>query len=257
MIKVTRNFYPIGQGAFYHEELNLPDNQNINVIYDCGSFNKSCLINVIKDNFAGKMIDAVFISHLDNDHINCLDDLLKIARVRHVYFPIISSEEKVMNLFSVNKIFDYYFDEYIYSGKESFLNFIDSLSHDDHVINIINNPMKYRQYISDNGDYMSHDVKFIGVWKQNDINDLQYEEGKSMFEHTLSSSQDAFIDLCEAKYDVLWKYIVFNYETGILREKILNDLRKTFPTEENMNNDILKNLVYRDKNNLSKIKKIY
>ena len=80
---MIRTFHPIGQGAFYTEEFN-----NFTAVYDCGSETDLPLLHhEIRETFsAHQHINALFISHFDNDHINGLEYLLNYCRVEP-YFP--------------------------------------------------------------------------------------------------------------------------------------------------------------------------
>lgn len=88
---VTRSFLSVGQGAFYCEQFKMDiSNEKINIIYDCGSDNMEMVHEQIRNNFEkGEIIHAVFISHLDNDHINGLPYLLKYCKVKKIFFPLI------------------------------------------------------------------------------------------------------------------------------------------------------------------------
>lgn len=84
---VIRSFLPVGQGAFYLEQF-MFNEEKINIIYDCGS-NTDCKLveGQIRDNFEeGAKIHAVFLSHLDADHINGLPYLLKRCNVKKCFF---------------------------------------------------------------------------------------------------------------------------------------------------------------------------
>lgn len=69
--QLIRELHPVGQGAFFTETFNVLQPNNIYgsfcIAYDCGSIKNKNINNYIKTchiNF----IDALFISHLDNDH---------------------------------------------------------------------------------------------------------------------------------------------------------------------------------------------
>ncbi len=94
MMNITRTILPVGQGGFCVETFRLE--RDYHVIYDCGSLTD---VNIVKQHIRnyfvqGEKIDAVFISHLDNDHINGLPYLLKYCDVKRIYFPIITSGVK-------------------------------------------------------------------------------------------------------------------------------------------------------------------
>ncbi len=91
MFFIRRFILPVGQGAFYVERIN-----DINIVYDCGSTdNQAKIPSLIKECFARKKtIEAVFISHLDKDHINGVEELLKNCEVKRICFPLITEEMK-------------------------------------------------------------------------------------------------------------------------------------------------------------------
>lgn len=68
---MLRSFLPVGQGAFYFERFEY-DKDRINIIYDCGSLTDVSIVEEeIHSNFEkGEDIEVVFISHVDQDHIN-------------------------------------------------------------------------------------------------------------------------------------------------------------------------------------------
>ena len=80
-----RVLHPVGQGAFFTEQI-YDDSGNIifNVVYDCGekSTTKHLDIeieNTLHLNDKPEVIDMMFISHLDEDHINGLDYLVRLG----------------------------------------------------------------------------------------------------------------------------------------------------------------------------------
>ena len=80
-ITLKRIFHPIGQGAFFTEQLLDSSIGKIvaNVDYDCGSLStgiKSKIMHEIDESFKDKKsIDALFLSHFDDDHINYVEYL--------------------------------------------------------------------------------------------------------------------------------------------------------------------------------------
>ncbi|HEM3587985.1 TPA: MBL fold metallo-hydrolase, partial [Streptococcus suis] len=95
---VKREILPVGQGAFYLETLMLRGNE-YRVIYDCGSATDVTYVETqIKANLnKNEEIHAVFISHLDDDHMNGLEFLIQHCNVRHLFFPLITSETRELN----------------------------------------------------------------------------------------------------------------------------------------------------------------
>lgn len=94
---IKRSFLPVGQGAFYTEQFTY-DSQKVNVIYDCGSTTDIKKVEEqIENRFSkNEIINAVFLSHLDRDHINGLPYLLKYCIVKNLFFPLITKESKGM-----------------------------------------------------------------------------------------------------------------------------------------------------------------
>ena len=101
---VTRIQYPIGQGCFHAGSIHEGDAADHDVhgfhyVYDCGSDDRRALGEAI-DNYKNQTsrVDAVFVSHLDNDHVNGLDSLLSVVRVDTVYVPYVNEVALVLEL---------------------------------------------------------------------------------------------------------------------------------------------------------------
>ena len=97
-MELTRVIHPIGQGGFYTETF-IDDNgkEVFNAIYDCGSeTQKPTLIKKHVKEWIEvnpqRRINAVFVSHLHDDHINGLDDLLSTGRVNCLFLPQLTPE---------------------------------------------------------------------------------------------------------------------------------------------------------------------
>lgn len=128
---IEREFHPVGHGAFYSERYAYKDEEgktkHINVVYDCGS--KSMIANfetVVDCAFRkGEVIDAVFISHLHEDHINGIPRLIKRYKVKRIYFPLIM--EKELDLLKVRMLIDGvegFSREFIYSPSKAIKNIV-------------------------------------------------------------------------------------------------------------------------------------
>ena len=94
---MLRNFLPVGQGAFYCESFRCKNGKKINVVYDCGSSTDVKIVEYeIINNFKqGEVIHALFISRLDEDHVNGIPFLLKYCNVKNVFYTIISDKDKL------------------------------------------------------------------------------------------------------------------------------------------------------------------
>ena len=79
-LELTRVLHPIGQGGFYTETFNDSFNDVFKMAYDCGS--ETCsphdIISYLKKYIPKKKIniDAVFISHLHDDHSQITEQAL-------------------------------------------------------------------------------------------------------------------------------------------------------------------------------------
>ena len=94
-LKVERLQYGVGQGCFHGQEVtcdleNGKPKTTFRFVYDCGSTTKTAL-NWTIDHFTSKeknfSIDALFISHFENDHVNGVGELCTRANVKRIYVP--------------------------------------------------------------------------------------------------------------------------------------------------------------------------
>ncbi|OFO28724.1 hypothetical protein HMPREF3052_05425 [Neisseria sp. HMSC056A03] len=98
-IKMQRTFYPVGQGGFYSESFKT-ENNNFNVVYDCGSLSRG-VDKVISNSFdKNEDIDILFISHFDSDHVNKINILKNsVGKIKTVIMPLLFEEDKDFLLF--------------------------------------------------------------------------------------------------------------------------------------------------------------
>ena len=91
---MQRTFYPVGQGGFYSESFKT-ENNNFNVVYDCGSLSKG-VDKVVSNSFdKNEDVDILFISHFDSDHVNKIDILKNsVGKIKTVIMPLLSEEDK-------------------------------------------------------------------------------------------------------------------------------------------------------------------
>jgi len=91
---ISRIFYPIGQGAFYAEK-----HSNFTIVYDCGNWKKTNLSErVVRQSFTSSdVIDVLFISHFDWDHISRVGTLKDtVGKIKCVVLPLLHNKEKIL-----------------------------------------------------------------------------------------------------------------------------------------------------------------
>ena len=98
--KVTRTIQPVGQGGFYTEIFEIPNQKGeIStrcVVYDCGSATRAEPKKTIESALFDDKdldIDILFISHFDDDHVNGLAELSKKHRIKRIVIPQIHGYE--------------------------------------------------------------------------------------------------------------------------------------------------------------------
>ena len=93
--------FPIGQGCFHAGVIGLsdPNSEKIHYVYDCGSKKQSTLQNEI-DFYKTQtsLINSLFVSHFDFDHVSGLDRLLAAVKVKTVYVPYVDRPVIVIDL---------------------------------------------------------------------------------------------------------------------------------------------------------------
>lgn len=101
---ITRIQYPIGQGCFHvgsiQPSVTTEDSsQAFHYVYDCGSDDRDSLDTAI-ENYKNKTsrVDALFVSHLDRDHVNGIDQLCSAVKVDTVYVPHVNEEVLILEL---------------------------------------------------------------------------------------------------------------------------------------------------------------
>lgn len=101
---VERKFHRIGHGGFITEKIN----NSINIVYDCGSeigIGRTKLRQKIDNHFSqGERIEAVFISHYHEDHINELAYLMRRCNVQNMILPLLNPFDRILYLASQNII---------------------------------------------------------------------------------------------------------------------------------------------------------
>ena len=122
-VLMIRRILPVGQGAFYLERFyNHAGQPCFTIVYDCGAYPvKRYVKREIERNFKqGEIVNIVFISHLDADHLNGLMDLLKRCQVKCIVYPLLEDWEYQIS-WVVNKILskDEFVEAFITDAKEA------------------------------------------------------------------------------------------------------------------------------------------
>lgn len=95
-------FNPIGQGGFYTGRINVCSRRHnvFSFVYDCGSIsdrgNLTSSIQKFKKEIFGRKLDVLFLSHLDDDHVNGVIELLNGISCDKIYLPYLSPLERLI-----------------------------------------------------------------------------------------------------------------------------------------------------------------
>ena len=97
---IIRTIHPVGQGALYRESFYNSASERVRtVLYDCGSSPVSYVNTEIKSSFIdGDVIDLLFLSHFDYDHVSGLPELRKHCKIDMVVMPLFNSVQKMYML---------------------------------------------------------------------------------------------------------------------------------------------------------------
>lgn len=216
---MLRSFLPVGQGTFCREVFNLKDGRHT-IIYDCGSSTDQSIVKQqIRDEFkSGEVIDAVFISHLDEDHINGLPVLLQHCQVKNLFFPLVTTEDKVYlklkALLSVDK------KSFLYSFIENPYNAINSLR-------VYDAPRLNQVGTVDGENWNSVDARYISSG-ENVVNKLD-----SVLDKKIDWELIPFNFRQKKRIDEFKKAIadIFDYSTELIEKKI-EDIIDNYPNDK-------------------------
>jgi len=96
-MSIERTFFSVGQALFCREKVN-----NRTVMYDCGGQTEAIVIGVIDTEYPvgnTDVIDALYISHYDKDHINGVFHLLNRVKVNHLFLPMVSPLSRMLSFY--------------------------------------------------------------------------------------------------------------------------------------------------------------
>ena len=235
---ITRVFHPIGQGAFYSETYDTGTVQ-CNIVYDCGVMRKLKKANlVVEKSFkSGSVIDILFISHFDFDHISKIDELKKHFAIKTCVLPLLYQEQKeIMKAFyhSLNQtsMIDLIDHPQAYFGDETQIIYV--ISADD-------------QDKNDDND------------NRNPLSELSYDFQESHFKSQNSKSVDSGTKIKSGTRIAInedWNYVPYN----INYDKRNAELKKLFDTPQDgktLDFSKFKTSINYAINNRQQIKKIY
>ena len=106
---ILRYQHPVGQGCFHTGIISgncfrRSSTDDICYVYDCGALDQKVLrseIGLLSGEYSS--IDALFLSHLDYDHVSGLDYLLAKIKVQTVYIPYIDNILLILDLLESEK----------------------------------------------------------------------------------------------------------------------------------------------------------
>lgn len=92
---------PIGQGGFYSAAIKHSNLKDYTLVYDCGSLTDSGRLSDEISEFSREIgnrpLDLLVLSHLDADHVNGVDELLRATGgVADVFLPYLSPLERLI-----------------------------------------------------------------------------------------------------------------------------------------------------------------
>ena len=93
--KVTLTQHPVGQGGMMSGLLETPISR-FHWVYDCGSNQIDALKREIGNVVANGPVDALFLSHLDKDHVHGVETLLEATTVAEVVLPYLDPVDRLL-----------------------------------------------------------------------------------------------------------------------------------------------------------------
>lgn len=203
-----RTFHPVGQGAFYSER-----HSDFNIVYDCGTMSPKKARPVVEDAFKYKVVDILFISHFDKDHISSIPDLKKSAsKIKVVVLPLLNNQQR--NLL---------------------LNFYSKFSVD--LKNIINDPESY--FDSDTTivriQPTTNTFNFERQLDPRDLRELINNNSNESIE--IESGTPLTITSTAGMETIRWCFIPYNYEDKVRRIEVDRELNKACISTSTLMND--------------------
>lgn len=191
---IKRLFHPIGQGAFYSES-----HENFNIVCDCGNWKNTKLSDkVVEQSFdKNDIIDILFISHFDFDHISKIPKLKRnVKNIKRVVLPLLHKNEKIL-LTNIYRIIYSDFSDLINNPQEYF-------GDKTKIINVIE---------TNNGESSLSEID-----TPEDIDKIKKGNNDKMYK--IKSGKSIFIN------DPNWIFIPYNHKYKIRNSPLIKALKK-------------------------------
>lgn len=219
MIDSIFTFHPVGQGSFYTGEILFENSRDtpFRMVYDCGSLSNrihlQSSINAFKRNphhpISRFNLDVLFLSHLDDDHVNGVKALLTNCICDTIYLPYLTPIERlyVALRHTVNNTVDY--DDYI--------RFI--ISPHTYLINIESSEIKRIVYLRGNSEGFNVDTNETPDNPlKTDSNSFELIDSLSVSKGVDTSLEDKFlpanVEFKEANNSLylndIWEFYIYN-----------------------------------------------
>lgn len=215
---LVRTFNAVGQGAFYSELFKC----GLKIIYDCGS-NSS--IEYVKREInhiynKGDAIHALFLSHLDDDHINGIPFLLQYCKVERIYFPLISNTNKKFMKIALR----------LERASKFAISFLDNPQ--EAIVKLFKN--KFRDefpidFLEAEPASSPTEINFFGIEEVEPDNGKENNNVKKI-QSGENILQKDFESLENDKQPLLseWVYVPFNFEQSKRVSKLIENLKNEF-----------------------------
>lgn len=227
---MQRIFFGVGQGAFYCEKF--PE-ANLQVIYDCGSFERQKIISTIeKFNSTNEKLNSMyetvlFISHFHADHINGIPFLIKKMKekklnLRYIIFPYLAPKDRNL-LIVYNKWLINYVKEHE-TEKEL-------LGDDKFITQFILNPYKAinESFNNENeSELQAPKLYCIAPYKKgrrSRLNMMQTDSWKAI--NIIDSGIDVNHSILKEKIQN-YKFITYNLRSENIRKKLKRKIKQEF-----------------------------
>ena len=237
---ITRLILPVGQGAFYVEKFK----NGKNIVYDCGSIgNREKIDTLIEKCFEkNEVIEAIFISHLDEDHMNGVGKLLEKCKVKRICFPLITEEMKqtLKIKIMIEEIMENSYSEFVKEFIENPEVSIKKIKEDMEIelIEILPN---------DEQDIVEENNKKI---------DGEDTKNKKIKRIKKKSGEDIAKEIKELKYNEnKWELIPYNFKQETRIIEFEKNLEKEFGKKISLKE--VEEIWKKNEDNRKKIKKVY